>query len=105
MRGRWESVTKIRSSGFGSSDARHGGEFARGLQALGESLDAAESYARNGDCYAMMDEAARAFELRGTVNTHRDAASARERGTFARNWVALGTRLNFLRQSMKRCVR
>ena len=78
--------------------------FARGLRTLEKSLDAAESYGRNGDCHAMMDEAARAFEIRGEVNMHRDSAPASVRGFHAREWVGLGTRLNFLRQAMKRCI-
>ena len=90
--------------GFGSVEETHVREFGRGLKRLEQSLDAAESYGRNGDCHAMMDEAARAFEIRGALNTHRDAAPMRVREYHAREWVASGTRLNFLRQAMKRCI-
>jgi len=90
--------------GFGATEMMHDREFARRFRDLDESLDAAESYGRNGDCHAMMDEAARAFDLRGQMNVHRDSARMSVRGIHARQWVAQGTRLNFLRQAMKRCV-
>jgi hypothetical protein len=51
-----------------------------------------------------MDEAARAFQIRGELDAHRESTSADARGRHARTWVAAGTRLNFLRQSLKRCV-
>jgi hypothetical protein len=38
------------------------------------------------------------------MNVHRDSARMSVRGIHARQWVAQGTRLNFLRQAMKRCV-
>ncbi len=97
-------MAKQRKRGFGGVVGEHSQQFARGLRKLEQSLNAAESYARNGDCYAMMDEAAQAFEIRGQLNAHRDSASAPSREYHARTWVALGTRLNFLRQSMKKCV-
>jgi len=90
--------------GFGSVESTHAREFSRGLKRLEHSLTAAESYGRNGDCYAMMDEAVVAFKIRGELNAHRDAAPMRVREFHARDWVASGTRLNFLRQAMKRCV-
>jgi hypothetical protein len=89
-----------RRGGFGAYDAKHERDFVSGLKALQKSLDSAESYARNGDCYALVDEAERAFKLQGSL----DPASVDVRGRHARSWVALGTRLNFLRQSLKRCV-
>lgn len=93
-----------RRSGFGAIESKHDREFVRGLKSLQESLDTAESLARNGDCYALMDEAARAFQIRGELDAHRESTSADARGRHARTWVAAGTRLNFLRQSLKRCV-
>lgn len=93
-----------RRGGFGSYAAKHERDFVSGLKALQKSLDSAESYARNGDCYALVDEAERAFKLQGSLNVDRDSASVDVRGRHARSWVALGTRLNFLRQSLKHCV-
>jgi hypothetical protein len=71
------------------------------------SATSAERAFRNGDCYAGIESAVSAFQEYGEARGHRDAlpSSNFDKGVRGKRWIVLGTRLNFLRQAMKRCVR
>lgn len=89
-------------SGFGGSDRHHRERYGMLLDRVEGHLDSAERIIRGGDCESAINSVVAAFEEYGEMLAHRRELGATRLEGRARK---VGVRLNFLRQSLKGCVR
>jgi hypothetical protein len=92
------------SRGFSGSGPEHGRHYNEFLDRTNRFLDSAERVLRGGDCRAGIEAATSAFESYGEAHAHRVWLKPRNRRFSDDEWIRTGTRLNFLRQALKRCV-